>query len=113
MSGDRERMLRTGFEIVVSRAYAADAINLARFLESARQHPPTIPLLMAQHAAILANDADARLRALHVPTFVIHATADQVLDDVNGDRVSSLVPGARLELLEDVGHLVFSHPPRR
>ena len=111
LSRDQDRMLRTGFEFVVSRAYANDPAHYAAFVAAARNHPPDIPLLMGQQAAVVAHDSYARLRGLTVPTLVLHGTADQLLAAVNGDLVASLIPGARLELLEGAGHLFFWERP--
>ena len=113
LSGDRERMLRTGFELVVSDAFAAVPSNYEAFAAAARQHPADIGLLMAQQVALVGHDTYARLRGLQVPTLVIHGTADRMLAAVNGDLVASLIPGARLELLDGVGHLFFWEQPQR
>jgi pimeloyl-ACP methyl ester carboxylesterase len=113
LSGDRERMLRTGFELVVSDAFAADPANYAAFAAAARLHPADVGLLMAQQQAVVGHDTYARLRGLQVPTLVVHGTADRMLAAVNGDLVASLIPGARLELLDGVGHLFFWEQPRR
>jgi 3-oxoadipate enol-lactonase len=112
-SRDFDRMLRTGFGFVVSPAYAAQPANYDAFVAAARHHPPDIPLLMAQQAAVVGHDSYARLRGLQVPTLVIHGTGDQLLGAVNGDLVASLVPDARLELLEGAGHLFFWEQPQR
>jgi pimeloyl-ACP methyl ester carboxylesterase len=111
LSRDQERMLRTGFQFVVSPQFAADPAHYADFVAAARRHPADIPLLMSQQAAVVAHDTYARLRALTVPTLVIHGTADQLLAAVNGDLVASLIAGARLELLEGAGHLFFWERP--
>jgi len=113
LSRDQERMLRTGFGFVVSARYAADPANYDAFVAAARNHPPDIPLLMAQQAAVVAHDSYARLRGLQVPTLVVHGTADELLSAINGDLVASLIPGARLELLEGAGHLFFWECPQR
>ena len=113
LSGDSERMLRTGYEIVVSPQFAADPANYAAFGEAARRHPAELELVMAQYAALNGHDVFGRLRGLQLPTLVIHGTADRMLDAVNGDLIASLVPGARLELLEGVGHLFFLEAPQR
>jgi 3-oxoadipate enol-lactonase len=113
LSRDYERVLRTGFELVVSSAFAAEPANYAAFAEAARQHPAEIPLLMSQQAAVVAHDTYARLRGLQVPTLVVHGTEDRMLAPVNGDLVASLVPGARLELLAGAGHLFFWEQPQR
>ena len=113
LSGDRERLLRAGFELVVSRGYAADAANYAAFAAVARQFPPTLTALMEQKAAIERFDAYARLRSLGVPTLVLHGSEDMMLAPSNGELVASLIPGARLELLDAAGHLFFWEQPQR
>ncbi len=113
LSRDRELMLRTGFELVVSPRHAADPVHFAQFVAAAQQFPATLPVLLAQKGAADGHDAYSRLRALRVPTLVIHGTADELLASINGDLVASLIPGARLELLEGVGHLFFWEQPQR
>jgi 3-oxoadipate enol-lactonase len=113
LSRDKELMLRTGFELVVSRGHAAAPAHFARFAAAAAQFPAGVPVLLAQKAAADRHDAYARLRGLRVPALVIHGTADQLLAPINGDLVASLIPGARLELLEGVGHLFFWEQPQR
>jgi pimeloyl-ACP methyl ester carboxylesterase len=113
LSRDRELMLRTGFELVVSRRHAAQPAHFAQFVTATQQFPASVPLLLAQKGAADRHDTYARLRGLSVPTLVIHGTADELLAAVNGDLVASLIPGARLELLEGVGHLFFWEQPQR
>jgi pimeloyl-ACP methyl ester carboxylesterase len=113
LSGDRERVLRTAFGLVVSEPYAASAENYATFAAAARRHPASIQILMEQQAAIVAHDTYGRLRDLDVPTLVIHGSEDRMLSWINGDLLASLIPGARLERLEGVGHLVYWEQPER
>lgn len=113
LSGDRERVLRTGFGFVVSRAYAGDPEHYAAFAAAARHHPATLTALMAQKAAVERFDAYSRLRGLRVPALVVHGSQDALLAPINGDLVASLIPGARFELLEGAGHLFFWEQPRR
>jgi pimeloyl-ACP methyl ester carboxylesterase len=55
-------------------------------------------------AIIASGDRTQELRALDVPTTVIHGT-DDILVDVSGGRATAdAVPGARLELIEGMGH---------
>lgn len=85
LARDRELMLRTGFELVVSRRHAAEPTNFAQFVTAAKHVPAGPPILPAQKGAADAHDAFARLRALDVPTLVIHGTADELLASINGD----------------------------
>jgi pimeloyl-ACP methyl ester carboxylesterase len=113
LSGDRERVLRTGFGLVVSGPYAASAEHYATFAAAAREHPASIQILMEQQAAVVAHDTYGRLRGLAPPTLVVHGTEDQILSPINGDLVASLIPGARLEQLAGAGHIVYWEQPER
>ena len=68
---------------------------------------------MEQLRAITAHDTSARLPDLAAPTLVIHGTLDQLLPVQNGHMIAGLIPGARLEVFEDVGHLFFWERPER
>lgn len=58
-----------------------------------------------QLAAILATGSRADgLRALTVPTLVIHGHDDTLIAPDGGERTAELIPGARLMLVEDMGH---------
>jgi pimeloyl-ACP methyl ester carboxylesterase len=58
-----------------------------------------------QLAAILVTGSRADgLRALAVPTLVIHGLDDTLIAPSGGERTAELVPGARLLLVEDMGH---------
>jgi pimeloyl-ACP methyl ester carboxylesterase len=47
--------------------------------------------------------ADA-LTHVHVPTLVMHGSADTLIDPSGGRRTAELIPGARFVLLEGMGH---------
>lgn len=58
-----------------------------------------------QFAAIVAADPRAeQLRALKVPTLVIHGRADTLITLSGGERTAELIPGANLFVLNDMGH---------
>ncbi|MBS1677346.1 MAG: alpha/beta hydrolase [Actinobacteria bacterium] len=58
-----------------------------------------------QLAAILATGSRADgLRALTVPTLVIHGLDDTLIAPDGGERTAELVPDAALMLVEDMGH---------
>jgi pimeloyl-ACP methyl ester carboxylesterase len=42
---------------------------------------------------------------------VIHGTVDQMLPVSNAHAISARIPGARLEILEDVGHAFWWERP--
>jgi pimeloyl-ACP methyl ester carboxylesterase len=58
-----------------------------------------------QLTAMLASGSRADgLRALDLPTLVIHGLDDTLIPVDGGERTAELVPGARLLLVEDMGH---------
>jgi pimeloyl-ACP methyl ester carboxylesterase len=80
-----------------ARAEALAAANFDRCF-----YPPGVG---RQLAAILATGSRAEgLRALDVPTLVIHGLDDTLIAPSGGERTAELIPGARLMLVEDMGH---------
>ena len=58
-----------------------------------------------QAVAVLASgDRTARLRALAVPTLVIHGADDRVVDISGGRATASAIPGAQLLVIDGLGH---------
>jgi pimeloyl-ACP methyl ester carboxylesterase len=113
LSGDRERALRTAFEANVSEAMASDEQAWERFLAISERRAVAVPVIMAQMQACVAHDTSARLPDLRAPTLVVHGEKDQMLGVENGRLIASLIPGARLEIFEGVGHLFFWERPER
>jgi pimeloyl-ACP methyl ester carboxylesterase len=113
LSGDRDLALRTGFAANLSAAFAADEANWDPFYAMATGLPVAVPVIMAQMQAVLGHDASARLASIDTPTLVIHGTEDRMLPVVNGELIARLVPDARLELLDGVGHMFWWEQPER
>jgi pimeloyl-ACP methyl ester carboxylesterase len=55
-------------------------------------------------AMLLAGSRADALKALNVPTLVIHGTDDTLIDPSGGRRTAELIPGATLLLIADMGH---------
>jgi 3-oxoadipate enol-lactonase len=98
-SGDRTLALRTAWEINVSPALAGE------------QRAVAVNVIMAQAQAIAAHNTQTRLAGLRMPALIIHGTQDRMLPVANGRLIASLVPDARLEILDGVGHLFFWERP--
>ncbi|MCW2994908.1 MAG: alpha/beta fold hydrolase [Conexibacter sp.] len=113
MSGDRELAIRTGFEVNVSAAFAAQEGNYDAFRTMAKALPAPIPVIMLQMQAIAGHDTSARLPSLDLPTLVIHGDEDIMLPVQNGRLIASLIPGSRLEVLPGVGHVFWWEQPAR
>jgi pimeloyl-ACP methyl ester carboxylesterase len=72
-----------------------------------QRHPPDPAGWAAQAAAGAAWDADGRLGRIAAPTLVLAGTADAVVDPRNAQLLVDAIPGAKLELIDDAGHLPF------
>ena len=111
LSGDRELALRTGWEANTSAAFAALPGNFDEFRAMATQLPAPATVLMAQMQAAMGHNASERLQALTMPVLVIHGDEDQILDVANGRQIAGLIDGARLEVFEGTGHLLWWERP--
>lgn len=77
----------------------------------ATAQPPTA--WAAQAAAGASFDAWERGPEIDVPTLVLHGTSDVVVDPANAALLVERIVGARLELFEGCGHLLFWEEPAR
>ena len=60
-------------------------------------------------AIVAAGDFRSYTRRITAPTLVLHGSADPLVPVEAGQDIAKIVPGARLEIIEDMGHDV---PPR-
>jgi pimeloyl-ACP methyl ester carboxylesterase len=78
-----------------AEAFAAESYDRSYYPEGGSRHL----------AAILSGGSRADgLRALTLPTLVIHGLDDTLIAPSGGERTAELVPGARLLMVEDMGH---------
>lgn len=110
-SGDAMAAAQLMFAANFSPTYAADQ---GRFLEFVGQagavKVPGPVVLMQMHAAAEFSSVD-RLADVDTPTLVLHGTVDEVILPAAGERLSKLIPGAKLELFDGVGHLFMWERP--
>ena len=65
------------------------------------------PGVLRQMAAIVASgDRTQALRDVRVPTLVIHGEADPLVPITGGRATAAAIPGAKLLVIEDMGHLM-------
>ncbi|HEY3552456.1 MAG TPA: alpha/beta fold hydrolase [Solirubrobacterales bacterium] len=113
MSGDRDKAIRASYEVNLSPAFRADEGRYAAFHEMATSVPAAKQTIELQAQAIFGHDTSARLGEISTPTLIVHGTDDGVLPYPNGELIASLMPAARLETLEDVGHMFWWEQPER
>ena len=69
-------------------------------------HPQGVARQMA--AVTASGSRSEALRSVQVPTLVIHGDQDHLIDPSGGRRTAEIIPGARFELIEGMGH---DYPP--
>jgi 3-oxoadipate enol-lactonase len=112
-SGDLDRALRAGYEINLSPGFRAEESHYADFTTMAKALPAPQETIQLQLQAVVGHATQERLAEIAAPTLVIHGTADKMIPVANGELIASLIPGARLELLEGVGHMFWWEEPQR
>jgi pimeloyl-ACP methyl ester carboxylesterase len=55
-------------------------------------------------AVVASGDRTAQLRNIHTPTLVIHGTVDKLIRPSGGRATAKAIPGARLKMIEGMGH---------
>jgi pimeloyl-ACP methyl ester carboxylesterase len=79
----------------------AQRIRYGEFFD--RAHRPRDQARQVQ-AVMAATDRADGLRALRVPTLVIHGSRDRLINPSGGRRTAELIPGARYVEIEGMGH---------
>ena len=112
-SGDRDKAIRASYEVNLSPAFRSDEGHFATFHEMATSVPAAKETIQLQIQAIFGHDTSARLGEIPTPTLIVHGTDDGVLPYPNGELIASLMPAARLETLDGVGHMFWWEQPER
>lgn len=100
------QVVRDAMRLIAAPGFAEqnpDAIE--RLTALAVRQPTPKAAFSAQLAALLSSDRSARVASIRAPTLVVHGDRDPLIPVQNGIRLAERIPGARLELLEDVGHV--------
>jgi len=111
-SGDRDKAIRAGYEVNLSPAFRADEGHYAAFHEMATTVPAAKATIELQAQAIFGHDTSDRLGEIATPTLIVHGTEDGVLPFPNGKQIASLMPAARFEVLEGIGHMFWWEQPQ-
>ncbi|MFB7084795.1 alpha/beta fold hydrolase [Streptomyces sp. NPDC056296] len=75
------------------------------------QYPTSEEGYGKQLAATMGWERLDDLRGLTCPALVLHGARDQLVSVGNARQLAEYIPGARLTVLEDCGHQVFSDQP--
>jgi 3-oxoadipate enol-lactonase len=112
-SGDIDLALQAMYAVNLSPAFRSDESHFADFTTMATALPAPQRTVQLQLGAIGGHDTQSRLAQISAPTLVIHGTEDKMIPVANGELIASLIPGARLEIFDGVGHLFWWEQPER
>jgi pimeloyl-ACP methyl ester carboxylesterase len=112
-SGNLELMLKAMYAVNLSPHFRAEESHFADFTAMAKALPARQQTVQLQLGAIGGHDTQTRLAEIASPTLVIHGTEDKMIPVANGKLIASLIPGARLEILDGVGHMFWWEQPER
>jgi len=112
-SGDPDQVFRAMWEINLSPRFREDDSRFAAFAEMGAALPAPKEVILQQMRACGAHDTSQRLGTIELPTLVVHGDVDRLLGPGNGRQIASLIPAARLEMLEGIGHMFWWEQPSR
>ncbi len=95
----------TVFRVIGSPAYpTADKVLRARVGAQIRRNVCPGGVVRQMVAIAASGDRSGLLKTIAAPTLVIHGAADPLVPLACGEDTARLVPGARLEVIEGMGH---------
>lgn len=103
-----ERAVRRGLEMATSEAYRAEKPEeFEKVVEWRLADSPSLSTYYQQLKAGARFDASREVGHITSPTLVIHGSEDQYVPVANAEALAEGIPGARLRVLDNAGHLVF------
>ena len=98
-------------DTALARALVLDAFGRAAFdrivpavIHDWVRHPIARETILRFVACDRAQDAGAMARRVDAPTLIVAGAEDALAGTVNAERLASLIPGARLEVIQGSGH---------
>ncbi|MCA1688184.1 MAG: alpha/beta hydrolase [Actinobacteria bacterium] len=103
-----EKAVRRGLEAATSNAYRTE--HPEEFEQIVRWRLADAPSLSTYYEQMRAGarfDVSRDVGSITSPTLVIHGSEDRYVPVANAAALAEAIPGARLRVLDDAGHLVF------
>jgi 3-oxoadipate enol-lactonase len=103
-----ERAVRRGLETATSDAYRAKhPEEFERIVRWRRADSPSLSAYYGQMRAGARFDVSRDAHSITSPTLVIHGAEDRYVPVANAVALAEAIPGAKLRVLDNAGHLVF------
>jgi 3-oxoadipate enol-lactonase len=85
--------------------------RIAEDIRSRLAHPFPEQAYRAQIVAATLHNTYRRLTRVEAPTLIVHGREDRVVPVANSEILAERIPGARLRVLEEAGHLYSTEQP--
>ncbi|MBA3616490.1 MAG: alpha/beta fold hydrolase [Rubrobacteraceae bacterium] len=103
-----EEAVRRGLETATSEAYRAEhPEEFEQIVRWRRVDSPSLSAYYKQARAGARFDVSRDVQHITSPTLVIHGTEDRYVPAANAAALAEAIPGTRLRVVDDAGHLVF------
>ena len=103
-----ERAVRQGLEAATSEAYRAEhPEEFERIVRWRLADSPSLSTYYEQMRAGARFDVARDVGRITSPTLVIHGSEDRYVPVANAVALAEAIPGSRLRVFDDAGHLVF------
>jgi pimeloyl-ACP methyl ester carboxylesterase len=104
----KQQAISRGIAVATSDSYRnAHPDELAQIVHWRASDPGSHGDYVLQMMAGARFDAADRVHSIVAPTLIVHGAEDRVVPLHNARRLAEAIPGARLEIIENAGHLVF------
>ena len=111
--GDHRRGVKT-FKVIGSPGFPFEEERIREIAGRSYDRGHTAAGVIRQlHAIIASGDRTKALRSVHVPTTVIHGSRDLLVKPSGGRATARAIPGARLRMIDGMGHDLPSRYTRR
>jgi len=109
-----EEAYRIACTVLYSRAFQASHPDfIEREIQQRARRPVRARAFSAQYDAVRHHDTWDRLPELRMPVLVLHGSEDEVMPPGNGEVIAQRISGARLLLLDGLGHMFWHEDPER
>lgn len=109
---DPAAMMRFTLSIITAPGFSEKNPGVVEeMIANVREQPTSGSAFMAQVQAILTSDRADLVREIRHRTLVVHGNDDKLIPPSNGRALAEAIPGARLVMMNGVGHMPMIEAP--
>jgi 3-oxoadipate enol-lactonase len=106
LNNDPAGAMRRTLTVIASPGWIdRDPESVQTLMDQAKAEPTPATTFMAQLHALMSSDRSETIRTIVAPTLVVHGLDDKLIRPSNGEELARRIPGAKLVLLPQCGHM--------